>query len=167
MKNALLIEGSQIKTAVAVGADMGSAQTGARVKLANFEKCLVLVNMAASSAPGAVVQATLKQHNAASGGTSKDLSVLNPHFYKVIGQDAFTKVVPSATRALVDASTQFDTAGGILAIEVRSEDLDNDGGYYWLSVDLADVGGVLTKAVVGMYVLADARFEPAYALATI
>lgn len=164
MKNIGLIEESQVKQIVAPGTDMNAAAiTGARVALKDFEKATIMILMGTSV--GAVVQATLRQHNAASGGTSKDLEVINAHYYKAGAADIFTKVEPTAARALIDASAQFAADEGILAVEVRSEDLDNDNGFHWLSVDLAD--STAAKLVAGVVILGEPRRQPAYNVATL
>jgi hypothetical protein len=164
MENKLLVEGHQIKAVVAPGTDMNTAAiTGARVGLKAFDKVTVLVDMGSSTA--AVVEMTLKQHNASSGGTSKVLSSAAPHFHKVSPADIFTKVEVSSARSLVDLSALFASAAGMVAIEIKSEELDVNGGFNWFSVDFAD--STAAKLIAAYYLLGDARLLPAFDVATV
>lgn len=138
-----------------------AAITGARIKLDSGDRCAVVISMGDSTA--AVVQVTMRQHNAASAGTSKDLSVDNPYYHKKGAATSFTKVVPSSAAALVDASAQFADDEGILVLEVLSEQLDNDNGYYWFSVDIAD--STAAKLAASVYEISDCRQNPAYSTA--
>lgn len=138
-----------------------AAITGARISLEGARACLVLLNLG-TSLTGAAVQVTLRQHNASSSGTSKDLVIDRPYFHKAAPATVFTKVVPGSAAALKDVSAIFDTAAGLVAIEVREEDLDHNNGFTYFSVDLAD--GAVAKIGSGIYVLDENEFHPSYSI---
>lgn len=154
----LLMEKQTIKQ-VADPVDMNTAAiTGARIGLAQADRCAFVLTMGTSTA--AVVQFTTRQHTAASGGTSKDLVTSNAYFKKVGAATSYTKVANST--ALVDASTDFAASAGVVVLEVRGEDLDVANGYTHVSVDVAD--STAAKLLSGIMVLSDVRFAPAYSL---
>lgn len=164
MKNELLMECKQIKSLVAVGTDMNTAAiTGARVALKNFDKVAFVVEMGASA--GAVVDFTLKQHNAASGGTSKVLATANPYFKKVGADDVFTKVEQTSAASNYVLSADYAATAGIVVFEVLSEELDVDGGFSYVSLDVADSGAA--KLIAMQAILSNARYIPAYGVATV
>jgi hypothetical protein len=159
--NKLLMEKINIKP-VNVPVDMNTAAiTRARIKLDKGNRLSVHCHMGDSTA--AVVQFTLRQHNAASSGTSKDLSVDRPYFHKKAALTTFTKVEPTVAAALKDVSSIFADDEGILVLEVLAEDLDVNGGYYWASVDVAD--STAAKLLSAVYIVHEAYDGPAYSVA--
>lgn len=164
MKNELLAEGVQLKALVAVGTDMNTAAiTGARVALKNFDKVAIVIDMGSSTA--AVVDFTLQQHTAASGGTSKVLATANPYFKKVAPADVFTKVEQTVAASNYVLSADFAAAAGMVVLEVLSEELDVDGGFGFVSLNMAD--STAAKIVGAYYILSNPRFQPAYSLPTV
>lgn len=142
--------------------DMNTAAiTGARTKIAKGDRLAFVVNMGGSTA--ALVQMTLRQHNAASSGTSKDLSVANPYYKKVGAATSFTKVEPTSAAALYDLSSDFAGAAGMVVLEVLAEDLDINNGYAWVSLDMAD--STAAKLVSVVHVLGKVKEKPAYSIA--
>lgn len=159
MKNELFMECQQVKSLVAAGTDMNSAAiTGARVDFSKCDKIAVVIDMGTSV--GATVQFTLKQHNAASGGTSKVLASANPYFKKVGAATYFTKVEQTSAASLYDLSADFAASAGLVVFEVLSEELDVDGGFTHFSVDVADSGAA--KLVAAQYICSNMRYCPAY-----
>lgn len=136
-----------------------AAITGARISAGKGERITVIIALGAS-ASAATVQATLRQHTAASGGSSKDLSVANNYYLKKGSETKFTKVTPSVAAALIDVGADIDTGKAVLIIEVLPEQLDVNNGYAYFSVDLAD--GAVDKIASTMYVVTDADLKPAY-----
>jgi hypothetical protein len=137
-----------------------AAITGARISLAKGDKVAVLLAMGASV--GATVQVTLNQHTAASGGTSKVLTVANPYFHKAGAATEFTKVEPSAA-SMFDISSVFAANAGVVVFEISGDQLDTDNGYAHFSVDIADSGAA--KIGAACYIMSDCRHKPAYAVA--
>lgn len=152
MISALLAEKVGLKQAFAP-ADLDTAQTGARIKLAYGQKCAVIVSLGASAA--STVEITLKQHTAASGGTTADLASATPYYYKTSGT-SFTKVTPGSAAALKDLTSLFATAAGIVVLEVDASELDNNNGYAWFSINVADA--TVAKIGSAVYVLDEMRF---------
>lgn len=157
--NKYFMENAQIK-AVSVPVDMNTAAiTGERVALAKGEKCAIILSMGDSTS--AVVEFTLKQHNAASAGTSKALAVANPYFVKAAAATYFTKVQPTTSESVYTLSTTFADEPGIVVFEVKGEDCDSEGGFNWISVDVTD--STAAKILGSVYVLEDLKNLPAYA----
>lgn len=139
---------------------------GERISLAKSDKVAVVVSLGAS-ATGAITQITLRQHDAAVAGVSKDLLVANPYFKKVGAASKFTKVDPAAAAALYDLSADFDTAAGLVVFEIDSADLDVNGGFSHFSINMADSSagaGTVAKLATAVYILDDSYASPAYAL---
>jgi len=154
----LLSEQTAIKQVMAPVDLNTAAVTGARIKLEKGHRIAAVLSMGTSTA--AVVEVTLRQHNAASAGTSKDLVGNKPHFTKSGAETSFTKVEQVTALALKDVSTQFASNGGILVVEASAEELDINNGFAWFSIDIADT----TAAKLGsaVYHLHDMKFQPAF-----
>lgn len=158
MKNAALMELANLKMAV-VPVDLNTAANpGARIPLTGGQRVSWLILMGAST--GAVVNATLQQHDAASAGNSKALSVSNAYYHKVSTATKFTKVVPGSAAAAFDVSTIFAALGGIAVFEVLAEDLDRDNNYAYASLSLDDSTAAKVGAVVAF--IGNNRTLPAY-----
>ena len=154
----LYMEQHNIKP-VSVPVDMNTAAiTGARVGLSKADRVAIVCHMGDSTA--AVTEFTLKQHTAISAGTSKNLSITNPYYHKKAALDVFTKVTPGSATAVYDVSSIFANDEGIIVFEVLGEDLDVDGGFAFISVDVAD--STASKILSAVYVLSDVRHSPAY-----
>lgn len=135
------------------------ANTGFRIPFTNCKRIAFVIQMADSTA--AVVTATLQQHNAASSGTSKALTIANPYYYKLGSSTSFTKVIPVAAASSFDLSTTFAADEGLLVFEVLAEDLDVEGDFNYVSLSLADS----TAAKVGacLAICLSSTANPAYA----
>lgn len=134
---------------------------GGRVDMSKQTRVCFLLLVGAGA--GTVVL-NLKQHNAASAGTTKALSVANLYYHKVAAATSFTKVEPTVASDIVDVSAAFAANSGLLAVEVLQEDLDVNGGFTHFSVELVDTGAV-AKLVSGLYLCHDVKAMPAYATA--
>lgn len=159
--NQFLMETKQIVAAMDPVDLNTAAITGARVKLAKFDRATILIALGDSTA--ATVEFTLKQHNAASGGTTKDLSLVNPYYKKAGAATVFTKVEPTTAAAVYDLSSDFAGEPGLVAFEVLSDQLDVEGGFYWISLNIAD--SAAAKIGSALYILGDERYKPAYEVA--
>lgn len=147
---------------VSVPVDMNTAAiTGARIKLDKGHRCAVILSMGDSV--GATVEFTLRQHNAAAAGTSKDLASAKPYFHKVAAATSFTKVEPTVAAALKDVSALFAADEGVLVLDINAEELDINNGYAWFSVDAAD--SAAAKLLGAVYVLHECKYLPASGLA--
>ncbi len=133
-----------------------AAVTGARVNIAKATRVAFVVVLGAGTST-TTHGFTLKQHTAASSGTSADLSVDNPYFHKIGAATYFTKVSPSSAAAAYDLHTLLADSASIVVFEVLAEQLTD--GYGWVSVDTADSGGAQLGVVLA---LVDTDFLPAY-----
>lgn len=138
-----------------------AAITGNRIKADGCERIIVLCQMGTSTA--ATVQLTLKQHNAASAGTSKVLAVSNAYYTKAAAATVFTKTELASAQSLFDVSSIFAADAGYLVIEVLPEDLDVNNGFAWFSVDIAD--STAAKIAATSYIKYDCDQKPAYSVA--
>lgn len=144
----------------ALPADLAVAVTGSRVKMAAGERLAIICQMGDSV--GATVAFTLKQHTAASGGTSKDLSVDNLYFKKAGAATVFTKVDPNGVSAAVyDLSADFGSEEGIAVFQVLQDQLDTENGFAYVSVNIAAAG--VAKIAATSYLMQYCELCPAYA----
>ncbi len=159
MKNANLAEVKGLKQAFAPKDLNGAATTGSRISLKEGDRVAVVISLGTST--GAAVVATLRQHDAATSGNSKDLAVANHYFHKAGAATAFTKVEPTVEAADYTLSSLFAAAGGIVVFEVEASQLDINGGFSHFSVNLND--STAAKLASAVYVL-NADGAPAYEL---
>jgi len=158
MKNNYLLEEGTIKEAF-LPVDLNTAPVvGARIGMAKTGRVAIAITMGTSVA--ALVQFTFKQHNAATGGTSKVVAIANTYYVKAGAATSFTKVEPTVAASMVDLSTDFATNGGTVVFEILAEDLDVDGNFSHISVELADTAAA--KLGSGLYIVDDCKFKPAY-----
>jgi hypothetical protein len=137
------------------------ANTGLRISMKNAKRITFLVTMGDSAA--AVTDFTLQQHNAATAGTTKVVATTNPYFVKAAAATVWTKVVPGSAASNF-VPTDFATEPGMIAFEVLAEDLDVNGDFAWVSLDIADTDA--TEAKLGAVIaIADSMNHPAYPLA--
>lgn len=136
------------------------ANTGARIDMQKFKRVTFVVIAAAGTTPSAHVH-TLRQHDAASAGTSADLSVDNPYYLKAGAATEFTKVVPSSAAAAFDVDALVADAKYVVVFEVLQEQLAS--GNRWVSLDTGDVGGAQLGTVLA--ICHEATNKPAYGLA--
>lgn len=153
-----LMEGRTLRTGL-VPVDLNAgANTGLRVPMKNAKRISLVVIMGASTA--AVVTLNLLQHDAASAGNSKALSIANPYYHKHgSAADKFTRVVPGAAADTYDLATLFAADGGIVVFEVLAEDLDVENNYGWVSLSALDSTAAKVGAVLA---IVDHDYKPAY-----
>ncbi len=134
------------------------ANTGIRINMASGDRLAFILQMTTSTA--AAVTLNLQQHDAASSGNSKALSVANPYYHKHGAATIFTKVVPGAAADTYDLASLFASDGGIVVFEVLAEDLDVTNNFQWVSCSLIDS----TAAKVGacLAVAFNLRNQPGY-----
>lgn len=152
------MERSNAKIAI-VPVDLNTgANAGARISMADCDRVTFYIQTGASTA--AVLNATFNQHDAASSGSSKALSIANPYYHKVSSATVFTKLVPAAAESSHDFSTLFATLGGIIVVEVLAEDLDVSGGFGYVSLSIDDTTAAKVGSVIA--VTSKNRSKPAY-----
>lgn len=144
-----LLEEKSIKQAFAPVDLNTAAVVGERVKMEPGHRVSIVVAMGAST--GATVAFTLKQHDAAVSGNSKNLEISNKYYKKAGAALSFEKIEPEVAAAVYDLSTDFAAAGGIVVFEVLQEDLDVNADFSHISVEIADSGAA--KLASGLYVV--------------
>jgi hypothetical protein len=132
---------------------------GARIGLKDQKRVAIVVALAASAS--AVLSVTLRQHNAATSGTSKNLEVDNAYYHKVGAATAFTKVQPTAKAATYDIVAAVGNNAALVVFEVLQEDLDVNGDFSHVSLNIV---GDATARLVAVHYVGDAEYKPAYAL---
>ena len=136
-----------------------SAVTGSRIKLEKGFKVAIVISMGDGAA--GVTDFTLQQHDAASAGNSKALTIgVGSYYTKVASATSFTKVDFTSTSNFVP--TVFAADEGIIIFEVLAEDLDVNNSFGWISCNIAD--STAAKIFSGVYHLHDVRNVPAYEL---
>lgn len=159
MREVMMAELEGIKACIPF--DMDTVTTLPRISLEKGDRVAIVCVMGDSV--GAVVDLTLKQHTALTGGLSKDLATSNPYYKKAGAATSFTKVTPVAEAANYVLSADFAAQEGVVVFEVLGEELDNEGGYSHVSIAAAD-STVVGKILSVLYVLRNVRFLPAYKL---
>lgn len=137
----------------------GTPVVGDRIELKELKRVAIVVQVAAAAS--GVLSLDIKQHDAAAAGNSKALAISNPIFHKVAAATSFTKVEPVAASAVVDVFALAGADKAIVVIEVLQEDLDVNGDFNHISVDVV---GDATARIVAVAYVGDAEFCPAYAL---
>lgn len=150
---------NNFKTGNAV-ANATSGLTGARCKLDNAKKIYFLIMIGAGTA--GTFTFTLKQHNAATSGTSKVLSISGQYYHKLHTATVMTKVdiAEGSEASAITLSTEVGANAGMVLLEADATQLDINNGFYWASVDTSAVGQdrYVSIAAIG----AEADFKPAY-----
>jgi hypothetical protein len=159
---------------VAVGAaptDLQTAVTGKRVSLKSAGACSIVVFTGAGTA-GDDPTVTLKQHTAASGGTTANLATIDHYYLKnattLAGTETWTRLTQTAAATIADPGGAGTSAESqqIVVIPVLGTQLSD--GYTHISLDVADVG---TNAQLGcvLYLLHDLEVQrtPANLAATL
>jgi hypothetical protein len=137
------------------------ANTGLRISMKDHARVTFIVAMADST--GGVTDFTFNQHTAASAGSSKVLSHMNPYYKKVhTGSAVVTTKVQPAVAASNIVPTDFANEPGLVIFEVLAEDLDVEGGYAWVSLDMADATAAKPGAIIA---IAHPKYAPGYAKA--
>lgn len=140
---------------VAPVADLAAgAQTGARLHLRNYGGAVIVVYMGAVSAGTDTFVPTLREHTAASSGTSRDLATITQWFIKfettLDGDEAWTRVTQTAGAAISLTGATYAATQVLLAAEVDAGSLSDD--CQWISVDMADAGAGGTRAGCILYI---------------
>jgi len=116
-------------------ASYNSEQNTARFAVGAYRRFLVILMVGAITSTG-TLDIDIEQSDAASGGTTKNVT---------------GKSITQLTQAGSDSNK-------IVAIEIASEELDTNGGFAWLNVELTPL---TAASICGVLVLAgDARHQP-------
>lgn len=140
--------------------DLTGGVSSARISLSKADKVSIVVSVASAAAD---LNVTLKQSDAVTAGNTKDVVRKGSYYKKVGAATSFTKVEPLSTPVANVVDADANGAAGIFVFEVRGEDLDQENGYSYVSLDVT-LGAV---ARIGSIVLVqgDCREIPAYTIA--
>lgn len=168
--NTDLMENIQFVSAFAPGTDINSDASGDWVSLKGFDGCIVFFHKAAGAA-GDDPSIKLQQATAVAGTGAKALNI--NHIYHKIGATAlsaigtFTKIeLTTATDDLdlvsvngVDLLT--DVGETLIAVNVRASDLDVDGGFDCINLEIEgdDLGN--STLASAYYLLYNSRYPGA------
>lgn len=121
------------------------ANQGKRVLVAHAAWVTIIVHKAAGTA-GQDPTIDVQQANAASGGTEKDLDVVDHYYLKaeatLDGDEAWTKPTQTAASEIADPGGAGTSAEEeqIIVIEIDPAGLDIANGFKWITIDIPDVG---------------------------
>ena len=130
---------------VIIPVDLQTAQTGKRILAAHSSWATFVVFKAAGTA-GDDPTFDLQQANAASGGTIKDLDVIDHYYIKrevtLDADEVWEKKTQTAASEIVDPGGDTTSAEEqqIIVIEVDLATLDIANGFKWISLNCADTG---------------------------
>lgn len=132
-----------------------AANTGNRVHLKNAAHVAIVAFVGAAASGVEAVSMTLKQHTAASAGTSANLATVTRWHTKQLatlaGSETWTLNTQAAAATIPIAAADRDKQA-IVVVEVDGASLAD--GYEWVSLDIADPGSVSRLGAV-LYLLTD------------
>lgn len=146
---AFLMEKANIKV-IADPVDFNTAAvTGARVAMKGSER-IAFVCIVNSGTSVTAREFALKQHNAASSGTTKALEVTNAYYHKVGAATSFTKVIPDAAEDTYDLLALIGDSKAVVVFEVLAEDLDVENNFNYVSINAADSGAASIGTILAI-----------------
>ena len=127
------------------------AATGHRIHMRNYETVACVLFKGAGTA-GADPVITIREHTAATGGTSADLAVVDEFFYKeetaLDGDETWTRV--AQTEAATATVATWAENEGIVVVEVEAASLS--AGFEWVSFNIAATVAN-AQLVAGLYIM--------------
>jgi len=140
-------------------ADIDSSQTSARIELSKLHKLAIVINAASLAADLAF---TVKQSNAASGGTTKELYQTTPYYVKAGAATSFTKTEQSTPNDTYNLAS-LNNAVGVVVVEIDPREMDFENGFKWAHIVFTDPAAARIVSVLG--VSDEPRFMPGYSQA--
>lgn len=136
-----------------------AANSGDWVSLKDYESCLVVFYKGAGTA-GDDPTLTLEQATAAAGTGAKALNFTRIYHKQgtLTSVAQFTEVTQAAANTYTDATSAEIAA--IWAVEVKADDLDVGGGFYFIRASVADIGANAQLGAV-LYILGKPRYGDA------
>ena len=154
-------------TVVVEDADDDTVATGDYISLKNYNKCLVLWCFGDGTATSGDIDIEVYQStdvtNSLADAKALDVCVTGRIFSKVHASDlsavgAWTKVTQASADEIYDDETSGEKLG-MIAVEVRADDLDVDNGFDCIRCDLDTIESA--KLVCGLYILSEPRYAAA------
>jgi hypothetical protein len=132
---------------------VAGAITGKRVSLKNAGGVTIVVITTGTSTD--ITDVDLQQHTAATGGTTADLDIIDHYYYKteatLDGDETWTKGTQTAASEITNVGAASEEL--LLVIEVDATELSD--GYYYVSLDIPDLGTNATRHCAILYLLRD------------
>lgn len=153
--NSLLAEKQAVKKIIAPGADVNGGVNGERIDMSEGFSCAAIIQCDNAASDLTI---SLRQHDAPTGGNSKDLSIDSVYLVQTGGSGAYSKKSIVGNQ-IVEADV--NGAEGIIIVEVQQDDLDANGGFKYFSVDISSAA---IKLCDGKYHLEAVRKKPAHEL---
>lgn len=137
-----------VRPCVVPVADLAAgANTGLRLHMKNYGGVLVICYLAAVSAGTDTFVPTLKEANAATGGTLQALATITQWYHQseatLDNDEQWVRVTQAAASTVSLTGATFAASQMIVAFEVDADDLSD--GFEWISVDLPDAGSGGTR----------------------
>jgi hypothetical protein len=157
-KNRNFLNGADIRPVILPVDLAAGANTGLRVPLRNYDRAVFLF-FAEQGTAGQDPIITLRQHDAASGGTSKNLAAI-----ATVWQKENDTTLPNDWTVITQAAgaTYTSETGGeslqMIVIEVESADLDVTNGFTHVSIDVPDTGATAGKIGCAIAILLEPRY---------
>jgi len=143
--------------------DLQTARTGNRVHLKNAASCTFVVFKGAGTA-GDDPTLTLKQHTAASGGSSTNLIAITSYYLKnattLSASETWSRLAQAAAATIVDPGGAGTSAESQQVIVFSIDGTQLSDGYEWVSLDVADTGSNAQLGAV-LYLLHDLTVQRA------
>jgi len=121
------------------------ASTGTRVSMKNAEVCTFVVFVGAGT-DGDDLAVDLREHTAATGGTSQDLDAITKYYTKnettLDGDEAWVEVSQTAASEITPVAATAEVQN-LWVIEVLASELS--AGFPYVSLDIPDLGSAGTK----------------------
>jgi hypothetical protein len=133
--------------------------TGKRVSLKHAEGVTIVAAFGAQASGTEALAFTLKQHTAATGGTSANLATVTRYYTKLeatLDGDETWSLSTQAAAATIPIVAGDRDKEGILVVEVDGPQLSD--GYAYVSLDVADPGAVARLGAV-LYILRDLKVQ--------
>lgn len=132
-----------------------AANTGKRVSMSEvYGLTIVLIKGAGTAAEDPVL--TLRQHTAATGGTSSDLAAITEYWVKgettLDGDEAWTRVTQAAAATITDPGAGGVSAETEMLVAIKVHPHQITAGNTHVSLDVADVGAAAQLGCV-LYIL--------------
>jgi hypothetical protein len=136
---------------------VAGAITGKRVSLAGARGVTIVV--VTNGASTDITDVDLQEHTAASGGTSRDLDVIDHYYYKseatLDNDEAWVRGTQAAASEITNVGAASEEL--LLVIEVEAADLSDDATH--ISLDIPDLGTNGTRFCAILYLLHELRYQ--------
>jgi hypothetical protein len=155
--NNLLVEDTQIVTAIVPVDSQAAANNGDWVSLKNYERCtIVLVKAAGVAGDDPVITVRQAQDVSGTGAKALNFTRIDAKVGAQTGIGTFTTVTQAAANTYTD--TVSAEAQGLFLIEFEAEELDVNNGFDCIQLQVPDTGSAGAQLIAGLYILRGCKF---------